>query len=82
MLPPAAKPTSTRTGFCGQACAKADGAASDAANAAPDVSSNASRDDRHGHGTHYRYSPNNAVERTGKLYLTHNMGGGVARGRG
>src|SRR5258705_2985268 len=39
MLPPAAKPTNTRTGFCGQFCANADGAASDAANAAPDVSS-------------------------------------------
>jgi hypothetical protein len=39
MLPPAAKPTSTRTGLVGQFCAKADGAASDAANAAPDVSS-------------------------------------------
>src|SRR5688572_6152188 len=39
MLPPAAKPTSTRTGLLGQFCAKAGGAASDAANAAPDVSS-------------------------------------------
>src|SRR5262245_11411509 len=39
MLPPAANPTSTRTGFCGQFCAKADGAASDAAKAAPDAMS-------------------------------------------
>ena len=40
------------------------------------------RDDRCGHDTHYTTPPNSAVIRTGQHYLSHNMGGGVARGRG
>ena len=81
MLPPAAKPTSTRTGLCGQFCAKAGGAASDAANAAPDVSSERREMiEWSWYASHYFL--NSAVIRTGQHYLGHNMGGGVARGRG